>query len=420
MTDPLRATPGRARLLALALLLWAPSARAEEAADIDAMIAIARTANPDLAVAALEADAARAKVQGADSLPDPKLSWQGMDIPNADGGVLPQRTARTDKFFLSQEFPLWGKRDLKREIAEADAGRAAALRLVVENELVARIKAAYAEYHQIHRAMDLDRELISRLAIIAKQAQARYAQGSAGQQEATAAEVERAQLATELAALDAKRRIAKARLNTLLGRAPSSPLVETPHLRRVPDSLDLSRLIDQAQAGNPDLKVEDYRIQSSERSTALAEKSWYPDIGVTLGGVKSEGRFSGYEAMLEVNIPIRGALRDAEIGEARAMAGAARSRRQAKELELAGTVTEAFWSLEAARQTERLIAESTLPQARIGFESAARAYGVGRADFSMVLAAEQQWRKSHLDQILAELEGQLRLAEIEKLVGSDL
>lgn len=409
-----------------ALLIGLPAAgeempeQAAGAPDLDQLIAIARQMSPELAAAALESDAVAAKVAGADSLPDPKLLWQPMDIPRGADNYLPSQLPRTDKFFVSQEFPLWGKRDLKREIAEADAKKMALLRRVAENEVVARVKAAYAEYHQVHQAIDLDHELLPRMTTVARVAAARYAQGVGSQQEATGAEVERTQLVTELVSLESQRRMLKARLNTLIGRDPRASIIETPHLRQIPGDIELSELTDRALRLNPELRADDSAVASADKATSLAEKGWYPDIAVTVGGVKSYGRFSGYEAMLEVTLPIRGDLHESEIGEAKAMAGAARSKREAKGLELQNDLNEAYWSLEAALKMETLIVESSLPQARIGFESAEHAYEVGKGEFIMVLTAEQQWRKIHLDHLKAQLEQQIRLAEIEKLVGGEL
>lgn len=407
-----------------ALLVSLPTAGwAEEHTDVpdlDQLIVIARQTSPELAAAALESDAAAAKVAGAGSLPDPKFQWQPMDIPRGENNYLPSQFPRTDKFFLAQEFPLWGKRDLKRDIAEADAKKLAAMRVVVENELVARVKAAYAEYHEVHQAMDLDHELLPRLSTIARVAAARYAQGVGSQQEATSAEIERTQLESELVSLEASRRALRVRLNTLIGREPRASIVEMPHLRPIPKELELSDLTDRALRLNPELQVQDSAIASADKTTDLAEKGWYPDIAVTFGPVKSYGQFAGYEGLLEVTLPIRGDLHDSEIGEAKAMAGAARSKRTAKELEIQNDLTDAYWTLEAAARMERLIVDSSLPQARIGFESAEHAYEVGKGEFIMVLTAEQQWRKTHLDHLKAQLEQQIRLAEIEKLVGGEL
>lgn len=408
---------------AVALLLALPAAAMDHGtgiADLDELIGMARQMNPELAIATLDSDAATARIAGSDSLPDPKLIWQAMDIPRGNATGLPARLPRTDKLFVQQDFPLWGKRDLRREMAEADGRKALQLRQVVENELIARLKQAYADYHQAHQAMDIDRALLPRLDAIARLARARYTQGAARQQEATGAEIERSQLAIELANVEVTRRKAKIRINGLLGRPAEAPLSETPGLRPVPAGLELDQLTETALRRNPQLQIEDAGIRSADAERRLAEKSWYPDLGASLGAVKANGRFDGYEAMLEINIPIRGDLREAEIGQAKAQSAKARTRRQLSELTVANALAEAFWSLRAAGITERLIAETALPQAQIGFDSAARAYEVGKADFIMVLTAEQQLRKSQLDLLKAQLDQQMQLAELEKLAGGDL
>ncbi|HIJ61825.1 MAG TPA: TolC family protein [Rhodospirillaceae bacterium] len=389
-------------------------------ADLDELIAIARQMNPELAMAALEDDAVAARVAGADTLPDPTLVWQAMDIPRSDATGLPARLPRTDKLFVRQQVPLWGKRDLKREMAEADSRKAVILHRLVEIELIARLKTAYADYHQAHQAMDIDRDLLPRLDSIAKLARARYMQGVGRQQEATGAEIERTQLAAELAAVEVTRHKARIRINGLLGRAPETPVAETPRLRPVPADLDLAALTETALRRNPQLLAEDAGIQAAQAGQELAEKGWYPDLGVSLGVVKANGRFDGYEAMLEVNIPLQGGLREAEIGQAKAESGKARTRRRLQELAIGNALAEAYWSLRAARNTERLISETALPQAQIGFDSAVRAYGVGKGEFIMVLSAEQQLRRSQIDLLKAQLDQQMQLAEIEKLAGGDL
>ena len=409
--------------LALALLLAVPARamdRGTGVADLDDLIAVARQMNPELALAALDNDAASARVTGADSLPDPKLIWQAMDIPRSNATGLPGRLPRTDKLFVQQDFPLWGKRDLKREIAEADSRKAAVLRQAVEDELIARLKTAYADYHQAHQTMDIDRALLPRLTAIAKLARARYMQGVGRQQEATGAEIERSQLAVELANVEVARHRARIRINGLLGRTAEAPIAETPHLRPIPADLELNRLTDLAFHRNPLLLAEDAGIQGAEAGQRLAEKSWYPDLGASVGAVKANGRFDGYEAMLEVNIPIRGDLRESEIGQAKVESGKARTRRQLRELEIGNAVAESFWSLRAATAAERQITEVALPQAQIGFDGAVRAYEVGKGDFITVLTAEQQLRKAEIDQLKAQLDQQMQLAEIEKLAGGPL
>lgn len=416
-------------ILGLAL---ACGARAEESrhmhdavgATVDDLVAIARRMNPDLQVSALEADAAAAKVVGSDSLADPKIQTVIMDWPRDRPGYLPANplAGTTKKIYLSQELPFWGKRDLRREIAEANARKASLMRIQVESELVAKIKTAYAEYHADHLTGDVARDLQGRLETVVRVAQARYAQGVGKQQDVTRAEVEKSMLEAEIARTDGERQKARAKINRLLGRDPDGALVEAPAPRTIPpmETLSLPALIERAQQSSPEILVQQSAVDGSEKIVALAEKSWYPDFEVSLGAVRSQGDWSGYEAMVSANLPLRGDLRESEIGESKAMAAAGRSRKEALVQDAANAVAQSWIDLKTARRLESLLRENQIPQAEIGFKAAARGYEQGRAEFLDVLTAEQQLWRSNIDLIRTLFDEQMRLAEIEKMIGGEL
>lgn len=413
--------------LALTSAAWADeSHHMHEAvgATVEDLVAIARRMNPDLQVSALEADAAAARVMGSDSLADPKIVTQVMDWPRNRPGFLPSNplVGTTKKIFLSQELPFWGKRDLRREIAEANARKASLMRLQVESELVAKIKTAYAEYHAAHLTGDVARDLKGRLETVVRIAQARYAQGMGKQQDVTRAEVEKSVLEAEIARTDGERQKTRAKINRLLGRAPDGALVETPAPRLIPpmETLSLPALMERAQQSNPEIQVQQMAIEGSEKAVALAEKSWYPDFEVSLGAVRSQGDWSGYEAMVSANIPLRGSLRESEIGESKAMAAAGRSRKEALAQDAATAVAQSWIDLKTARRLESLLRESQIPQAEIGFKAAVRGYELGRSEFLDVLTAEQQLWRSNIDLIKTRFDEQMRLAEIEKMIGGEL
>jgi cobalt-zinc-cadmium efflux system outer membrane protein len=394
-------------------------------ATVDELISIAKTMSPEVQISTLEAEAALAKVDGAGSLADPKVSLVIEDwSSNRNGGNFPSNPASqtTKKLRISQELPFWGKRDLKREIAEAGARKAGILKRQVENELVAKVKVAYAEYHSAHLVIDAARDLRSRLDTLSKLAGARYGQALGKQQDVTRAQVEKSVLDAEIIRMDAERRKARIKINRLLARPLNAPLVEAPAPRALPamESLDLAALTDRAQSNNPEIVAQSATIEGAEKSRALAEKGWYPDFELTAGAVKREGEWRGYEAMVAMNIPLQWNLRTSEIGEAKAMAGAARTRRELRALELGNEVADAWISLQSAREVEKLLRESQLPQAEIGFQAAAKGYELGRSELLDVLLSEQQLWKSNIDLIKVLFEQQMRLAELEKLVGGDL
>jgi outer membrane protein TolC len=90
-------------------------------ATVGQLIALARQLSPGLAAAALDAEAAISRITSAGALPDPTLR---IDADNLDRRNV-SMNGRTTIYRLMQEFPLWGKLDLKRDIAgfEATAAR---------------------------------------------------------------------------------------------------------------------------------------------------------------------------------------------------------------------------------------------------------------------------------------------------------
>ncbi len=421
-----------ARVLLLAVLLAAApwAAHAENGAggspaadELTGLVATARRMNPDVQVAVLEADAAAAKVQGADSLPDPKLQWQVLQWPTVNGGALPRSPFLGDSMVtLSQMFPLWGKRDLRRDIAVAGARQARLMRQEVENEVVARVEIAYAQFHSAYLVVDLDRGLRGRMDTLAKLAVARYAQGLGKQEDATRAEVEKTRLEAEIARTEAEREQARLAINRLLARDLDTPLAERPKPRTIPSAgaLELSALSARAQAANPQILAEQASSEGADKEASLAGKEWYPDVEVGLGPETMGGRWVGYNMMVSTTLPLQWGLHDSQVGEAKAKAAAARSKSEAVSRDVDKELGDAWVGLNSSRQVEALLRDSQLPQAKIGFDSVANGYALGRTSFVDVLTAEQQLWQTDIELIRVQFEQQERLAEIEKLVGGKL
>ncbi len=421
----------RRMLLAAAMLAMGAGAAVAQAthdhaigASVDELVAMARSMNPDLKVAALEADAAAAKVEGAGSLPDPRIKLEVEDWSRNRPGYAPQAdfSGASRTLTLSQELPFWGKRGLRREIAMADARKAAILLEQVENELIAKVKVAYAEYHAAHLTIDLARELRGRVDTLVRLARARYSQGLGKQPDVTRAEIEKAALDVEIARMAGQRRRAAVAINRLLARPLQAPLIEAPAPRPLPsaDALDLAQLTERAQRANPEVLAQEAAIEGAGKAVALAEKSWYPDFEIGIGAMRKDSELDSYQAMVQMNIPLQWGLRHAEIGEAKGMAGAARSKLESLQIEVGDAMAEAWIALKTARDVEVIIRENQLPQAEIGFQSSAKGYELGRMDFVDVLTAEQQLWTANISLIAVLFDQQRQLAVIEKLIGEEL
>ncbi|MBF0143618.1 MAG: TolC family protein [Magnetococcales bacterium] len=398
----------------------APAANGAIGASVEELLEVVRTMNPELAAMALEAEAAAARVKGSDLLPDPKLQITFDDISENARGY--PGSVDTTKFTVQQEFPLWGKRELRRQVAEADHRRAQGELATVTAELTGRLKTVYAEYHQIHLSMEKNEELIGVLRTLVRVAQSRYALGAAGQDEVTTAEMERGGLVAELVRLGSDRKRLKARLNALLNRSPDAPIVEEPRMRTIPAAsvLDFGQLMARLAEVNPQLVQERANLDAAQSTRELASKEWFPDVGVGLGVVNRREEPDSFEAMVEMTIPLQWGARRAREDETAAMERASRSRLEAERTRLAAEMQEALLALEAARGVEQVTRDSLLPQARIALQSTLRNYENGGGGSIQVLDAVQRLKKYHIEQIKAQYEQQMRLADIERLIGGEL
>ena len=416
------------RLLFAALAsAWCFAAPAQETVPggfVESLLATAREANPDYASMRFEAQAAAERVAPAGALPDPKLRAELMDITKfgqQDAALWPSDVGST-RYTLTQDLPWFGKRDLRRAVAGFEAEAARGRVMGSWSELAAKIKTSHALRYYHHRNQDLSREILDLLARLEQVAQARYANGLAPQQDVIRAQIEQTSLKSELLALDSEGRQMDARLNALLARPASAPLAAPRQLRPVPqpEQLNSSTLQDRVRAANPQLLADDARLQAAEKSRDLSYKNRYPDFSVGIAPTQYETAIKEWSVMIELNIPLQQAARRAQERESEAMLAAARARKEASVNDVLAQLAENLAGIDAARQTGQLVTRSLLPQAELTFSAALVGYENGKVDFATLLDAQRQIRQAKQNQLKAQFEAQMRLAEIEKLLGEDL
>jgi outer membrane protein TolC len=423
-------TPGTLPTLALILALVAAPAQAEPAAplpggSLESLLELARSQNPEFAATRHESEAAAERVYPAGALPDPTLRTELRDVTNqsvdASPNVLPGRIGST-KYTLIQPVPFWGKRDLKREVAEAEANQARGRVTATWAELAARIKTAYAQYFAMARAEALTREILGLAANLEKISQARYASGLVPQQDVIRAQVEQTGMRGELVAIGNELHHTQVKLNTLLKRPAMAPLAEPERLRPIPSpaKLDHAALEQRLRTNNPQLFAEEARVAAAEKSRDLVYRNRYPDFNLGLSPIQTGSRINEWELMIELNIPLQQESRRSQEREAQAMLAAAESRREATQNQLLADLAENLSELDSARYVETLTRTSFLPQAELTFKAALAGYETGKVDFATLLDAQRQIRKAKLDTLKAQAEVQTRLAEIERLLGEDL
>jgi cobalt-zinc-cadmium efflux system outer membrane protein len=211
-------------------------------------------------------------------------------------------------------------------------------------------------------------------------------------------------------------------LNGLLARDAGAPLADPQDLRPLPTLAisDAATLAERARERNPQLQAELARLAGAQKSRDLTWRNRYPDLLVGVAPSQMGSRITQWGVMFEVNIPLQQESRRAQEREADAMVGAARSRSEALSNQLLGELAANLSAFDAARRTESLIKAQLLPQSELSLQSSLSGYESGKVDFATLLEAQRQIRKARQELLKARVEAQLRVADIERILGEDL
>jgi len=413
-------------ILSLAIAFGAPvfAQEAPLGANVDSLINYAKARNPEYAAMQAEAEASGERVTPAGALPDPKFRTELRDITRfgeQNATLSPSRVGST-RYLLMQDIPWFGKRDLKREIAALEADGAKGRALGTWADVAGRIKVNFAQLYYVYRNEQLTREILDLMTRLEKVAQVRYSGGLAAQQDVIRAQVEQTNIRNELIALETEQHHLHARLNALLARPNNAPLQVPAQLRKLPApvTLDYATLEERVRTRNPQLFADESKIKAAEKSRDLTYKNRYPDFTLGVSPIQYQNAIKEWELMVELNIPLQQSSRRSQERESESMLNAARSRKEATTNQVSAELAEALSGIEAARRTENLLANSLLPQAELTFKAALAGYETGKVDFATLLDAQRQIRQARQNQLKAQVDAQMRLAEIERLLGEDL
>lgn len=392
--------------------------------NLNELLAYAKAHNPELAASRFDADAAQFRRDGAGVWADPVLRTDLMDLGNqgANSGfsVLPNQVGST-RYLLMQSVPWYGKSDLQRGVAGAQVLQAQSQIAANWAELASRIKTIYAMNYFLLASEQLTEKTRALLADLEEIVSTRYAHGLGAQQDVIQVQVESSTLQTELIALQNERHHAHAQLNTLLARPANATLEDANQFRALPSlaKLDEAVLLETLHQRNPQLQIAEAVLHGAEQNRDLARLNRYPGITLGVASTQSGNAIKSWDLMLEFNLPLQQATRHSQIGEAEALRSAAAARQQVVVNQLESTLVENLSALLAARRTEAVIAQRLLPQSELAFQATLSSYQQGKADFSQLMTAQRQIFQVQQQQLKVQFDAQLRLAELENLLGEE-
>ncbi len=383
---------------------------------VESVLALGRQLSPELRAVALDTEAAAARADAAGRLDDPTFRAMSDEVDRTSG-------PRINKMYLSieQEFPLWGKLELRRSAALAAVDASRGRERAAEAELDEKIKVAFARYYAASQALAINRDVARVARSMTKLAAERYGQGLGMQTEAIAAETEITRADTERARLEADRRSAAARLNGLLARPVGAQFAEPKRLRPLPGTEPRPEiLLERARVANPRLFAGAAEVRSAESERQLAEKAWYPNVTLGDGAIQRDNGPAGYTASLSLKIPLQWGAKEAGEREAVAKLGAAQQRLAQIEAEIAGDLGQSLAALLAGKRVGELTRKRLIPQLETAYQSALAGYSRNQGTLAAVFEAEHRIHQARLDLLRVDTEAQTALAAIERLLGADL
>ena len=373
--------------------------------------------NPTIEAARQAWEAARRRITQATSLEDPMLSY-GL----APGTLGNNQIDDGHRIELSQRFPWPGKLRLRGEIAQRQAESASHDIETVRQGLIVETINAFYDYYYVHHAIDINDVNLELLREFQKIAETKYAAGTASKQDPLQAEVERYHLEHRAIVLERMRRVAQARINTLLHRPPEldlpPPLAQAAEPGARPE---LGALRERAVNERPELQALARRLEAKRAARELAAKEYLPDFTV-MGTYNSMWDSEEHRWMIGagINIPIQiDRRRSAEL-EALAQFNRLAAELVAGVDEVSLRVSETFDMLVESEQVVRLYRNKFMPVADENLKAARSGYESGANDFLTLLTAEKNLMLVQLARQQAITEYHQRWADLERAVGGDI
>ncbi len=356
---------------------------------VDAVVVEVLARNPTLVQMEAAQQAAAARYPQVTSLDDPMLG-----LMQAPGSIGRNDVDFGGRIEVSQKYPWCGKRQLRGQVALAEASAAGQDVDDLRLQLIERARNAFYEYYLTHRALAVNEEGLQLLRELHKNAETRYKTGQVPQQDLLQAEVEIGRQREQRTTLERMRKVAVARINTLLHSPPDVPLPPPPTQLSLGEALPaVEALRAQALDARPDLKAIAERLRMEEASLALAHKDYCPDFEVIAAydSMMGNGQTRPVAAQVGVrlNLPVRCARRQGAIAEAEARIAQRRAELAARADQVSFQVQEAYEQVVESETNARLYEETLLPAAQNNIRAAQAAYLTGKVPFLTVIEAQR-------------------------------
>ncbi len=368
--------------------------------------------------------AALEQIPQAKALDDPKFTYSYF-IEEVETRVGPQQ----QKLGIMQVFPWFGKIQARTDMAAAKAHAARQRYETTKLKLFWQVKAAFYEFTYLATAIGIAKQNLELLQHFEEVARTKYRTATAIHPDIIRVQVELAKLEDILKSLEQLREPTVVKLNSVLNRSIDAELVWPEKSQPENVQLDRKLLIQALKRANPELAELSWEIQAAQSSVKLAKKKFYPDIGVGLDWIQTDGavspgvRGSGDDPvilMFSMNIPLWQNSYKAAEQQAKANVRKIQEQRTDTENKILSRAFEVLYDIEDSQRKTHLYGDVLVSKAEELVQASETAYKAGTIDFLSLIDAQRMLLKYGLDYERAVTNNQQKLAELEMLIGIEL
>jgi cobalt-zinc-cadmium efflux system outer membrane protein len=382
---------------------------------------IALERNPEIEVAVRRVAVSEAHVPTAGALDDPSAMYRGWAVPLSQPW---NYNDAQNMFSISQTLPGVGKRALRTSVAQSDVDVAKAQLDQVRLEVSVRVHKAFDDMLLANDEMRIHDEHVGIARQAIEAAHIKYTVGKVPQQDMLKAQVALTALAEHMIRFDHDADLARARLNTLLGRDPGAPLLVTGEFAVLIPLPSAQKLDEIALQSRPDLIAAEQEAERSHKEQSLAKKAYTPDFTISAGYMlmpPGSNMRNNYMVEGSMNLPwLNHRKHDAEIAEATAQATEQDGELAAMRNEAFGQIQDALVEAQAAQKLAHMYHDQLRPQAEVTLQSSAIAYENNKTDLLDLLDSQMTVINVDLAWLDAVADFDARLADLELATGAPL
>jgi cobalt-zinc-cadmium efflux system outer membrane protein len=387
---------------------------------LDALVAAVEERNPTLEGLTAAWRAAAQRCPQVVALDDPMLQTAFAPASIGSSSVDPAYAIQ-----ISQKFPWPGKREARGSAAQSEANAAYHDLEDSRLQIAEAARLAFYDFYLAQRDTELNAENLRVMNAYRETALRKYQASLVTQQDVLQADVELAELERRQIEIDRMRRVAEARINVLLRRAPQAALPRPPHELSPAGAIPPSEVLERsALEQRPDLAALQARVEAERAAVELACKQQYPDVEVfgrydTFWQPQSQADLRG-QVGVNVNLPIYRGKLTAAANEAMFRLNQRRAEYEQRRLDILYEVRSSFERTEEARLTAKLYAERLIPAAERNVAAARANYDVSKTTFLALSQAQRSLIELREKQQQAIVDLHRRLAELERITGGPI